>query len=65
MLESLRWQHMRNDSPWRDIMVVVGVTGLSGVLSVYFNLNEALYAFTRGGERYQIDELPISMLVPY
>ena len=63
MLESLRWQHMRNDSPWRDIMVVVGVTGLSGVLSVYFNLNEALYAFTRGGERYQIDELPISMLV--
>jgi len=63
MLESLRWQHMRNDSPWRDIMVVVGVTGLSVVLSVYFNLNEALYAFTRGGERYQIDELPISMLV--
>jgi two-component system sensor histidine kinase UhpB len=63
MLESLQWQHMKNDSPWRDIMVVVGVTGLSVVLSVYFNLNEALYTFTRGGEHYQIDELPIGMLV--
>jgi two-component system sensor histidine kinase UhpB len=63
MHEPPQWQRLTNDSPWRDIMVVVGVTGLSVVLSVYFNLNEALYAFTRRGERYQIDELPISVLV--
>ena len=63
MHEPLQWQRLTNDSTWRDIMVVVGVTALSVVLSVYLNLNEALYAFTRRGERYQIDELPITMLV--
>jgi two-component system, NarL family, sensor histidine kinase UhpB len=63
MRELLQWQHVTNDSSWRDIMVVIGVTALSIVCSVYFNLNESLYAFTRRGERYQIDELPIGMLV--
>jgi signal transduction histidine kinase len=50
-------------SPWRDIAVVIGVTVLSILLSVHFNLNEALYALTRGEERFQLDELPIGMLV--
>jgi len=50
-------------SPWRDLAVVIGITALSMLCSDYFNLNEALYAFTRGGERLQIDELPIGMLV--
>jgi two-component system sensor histidine kinase UhpB len=51
------------ESPWHDIVVVVAVTVLGFLLSVYFNLNEALYALTRRGERFQIDELPIGMLV--
>jgi two-component system sensor histidine kinase UhpB len=50
-------------SPWRDLAVVIAITTLSMLCSDYFNLNEALYAFTRGGERLQIDELPIGMLV--
>jgi two-component system sensor histidine kinase UhpB len=56
-------QHLTNQSPWRDIMVVIGVTALSIIVSAYFNLNEVLYTLTRRGERYQIDELPIGVLV--
>jgi two-component system sensor histidine kinase UhpB len=63
MRESQQWQPGRNESPWRDIVTVIGVTALSVIFSVYFNLNEALYALTRRGERYQLDELPIGMLV--
>jgi two-component system sensor histidine kinase UhpB len=43
----------------RDLIVVLGVTALSVVLSAHFNLNEALFAITRRGERLQLDELPI------
>jgi len=63
MREPPLWQHLMNQSPWRDIMVVIGITALSIIVSVYFNLNEALYTLTRRGERYQIDELPIGVLV--
>jgi two-component system sensor histidine kinase UhpB len=63
MREPPLWQHLTNQSPWRDIMVVIGVTALSIIVSVYFNLNEALYTLTRRGERYQLDELPIGVLV--
>jgi two-component system, NarL family, sensor histidine kinase UhpB len=49
--------------PWRDTAAVVAITGLSIAISVHFNLNEALYALTRRGERLQIDELPIGVLV--
>jgi two-component system sensor histidine kinase UhpB len=51
------------ESPWRDVAVVIGVTTLSILGSDYFNLNEALYALTRREERFQLDELPIGMLV--
>jgi two-component system, NarL family, sensor histidine kinase UhpB len=63
MRESLQWQHLTNESPWRDILAVIGVTALSVIISAHFNLNEALYALSRRGERYQLDELPIGMLV--
>lgn len=63
MREPLQWQHLTNESPWRDILAVIGVTALSVIVSAHFNLNEALYAFSRRGERYQLDELPIGMLV--
>jgi glucose-6-phosphate-specific signal transduction histidine kinase len=48
---------------WRDAVIVVAITALSIAVSVRFNLNEALYALTRRGERLQVDELPIGMLV--
>jgi two-component system sensor histidine kinase UhpB len=63
MRESLQWQHLTNESLWRDVVVVIGVTALSVIVSAHFNLNEALYALSRRGERYQLDELPIGMLV--
>lgn len=48
--------------PWWDIAVVIAVTALTLVLSVRFQLNEALYAATRHFEWFQADELPIAML---
>ena len=63
MRESLQWQHLTNESAWRDVLVVVAVSTLSVVVSSHFNLNEAIYALSRRGERYQLDELPIGMLV--
>jgi two-component system, NarL family, sensor histidine kinase UhpB len=51
------------ESPWRDVAVVIGITALGILCSDYFNLNEALYALTRREERFQIDELPIGVLV--
>lgn len=52
-----------HELPRRDIAVVIGITLLSIILSDYFDLNEALYAFTRRFERFQLDELPIGALV--
>jgi two-component system, NarL family, sensor histidine kinase UhpB len=46
-----------------DAAAVVAVTALSVLLAAHFNLNEAFYALTRRGEHFQIDELPIGMLV--
>jgi two-component system, NarL family, sensor histidine kinase UhpB len=47
----------------RDLIVVLGGTALSVVLSAHYNLNEALFALTRRGERLQLDELPIGGVV--
>jgi two-component system, NarL family, sensor histidine kinase UhpB len=48
---------------WRDTLLVIGITAVSFLMAAYFNLNETLYAFTRAGERFQLDELPVGMLV--
>src|SRR5271165_4361284 len=58
-----RLSHPTLELPWRDIAAVIGITLLSFILSVHFNLNESLYVLTRREERFQIDELPIGMLV--
>jgi signal transduction histidine kinase len=52
-----------HESPWRDLAVVIAITALSILIAGYFNLNEALFAVTRREERFQIDELPIGVLV--
>ncbi len=57
----MRMSH--RDPAWRDAAIVVAITALSIAVSARFNLNEALYALTRGGERLQIDELPVGVLV--
>ncbi len=51
------------DPAWRDVAIVVAITAVSIAVSVRFNLNEALYTLTRRGERLQLDELPIGLLV--
>lgn len=51
------------ESLWRDTALVVGITAASIILSAWFNLNERLYQITRHWEKFQIDELPIGMLV--
>jgi two-component system sensor histidine kinase UhpB len=47
----------------RDIAIVAGVTVVSVIGAAHFNLSEAVYAFSRAGERFQIDELPVGVLV--
>jgi two-component system, NarL family, sensor histidine kinase UhpB len=55
-----KWAH---ELPWRDVAIVIGVTGLSIAISARFDLNEKLYTLTRRWERFQIDELYMGMLV--
>ncbi len=43
----------------RDALVVVGFAALVGFLAGHFELSERLYALTRHGEHYQLDEWPL------
>jgi two-component system, NarL family, sensor histidine kinase UhpB len=54
---------MARESPWLDAAVVIAITALTLVLSAHFELNEALYSLTRRWEHFQVDELPLGMLV--
>ncbi len=51
-------RHREIPVPWRDALIVIAVTVGAAVLSVHFNLNEALQRFTAPWERIQLDELP-------
>ena len=46
-----------------ETAAVIAVTVVSLVLSAHFQLTEALYALTRRLEYFQLDELPIGLLV--
>ncbi|MBC8746221.1 two-component system sensor histidine kinase UhpB [Paraburkholderia sp. WC7.3g] len=48
---------------WRDVGWVVGVTVLAAVLGAAFDVSEKAYRFTRGMERFQLDELPGTLFV--
>jgi signal transduction histidine kinase len=48
---------------WRDLAWVVAVTALAGGLGAAFDLSERAYRFTRGMERFQLDELPATLCV--
>src|SRR5277367_3097209 len=54
---------MSRESAWRDTAIIAGVTAASIIVSARFNLNERLYGITRHWEQFQVDELPIGMLV--
>jgi two-component system sensor histidine kinase UhpB len=54
---------LTHESPARDAAIVIGLTLLGIIVSVHFNLSEALYTLTRHWEFLQIDELPLAMLV--
>ncbi|MCC8397009.1 histidine kinase [Paraburkholderia sp. MMS20-SJTR3] len=48
---------------WRDLTWVVALTVLAAALGAAFDLSEKLYRFTRGLERFQLDELPGTLFV--
>ncbi|KXU83040.1 histidine kinase [Paraburkholderia monticola] len=48
---------------WRDLGCVLAVTVLAAALGATFDLSEKAYRFTRGMERFQLDELPGTLLV--
>jgi two-component system sensor histidine kinase UhpB len=54
---------MARELLWRDTAFIVAITAASIIFAARFNLNERLYGFTRHWEQFQIDELPIGMLV--
>jgi two-component system sensor histidine kinase UhpB len=47
---------------WRDLGWVAAVTVVVAVLGAAFDLSEKAYRFTRGMERFQLDELPGALL---
>jgi PAS domain S-box-containing protein len=51
----------RNREVARDLLVVGVLTGLTFVLSAAFELREYLTELTRPLERYQLDELPVTL----
>jgi len=46
-----------------DALAVIGVTALSIIVAAHFQITETLYALTRRWEYFQLDELPIGLLV--
>lgn len=48
---------------WRDFAWVAGLTGLAFLFAATFELGEHLYRWTRGFERFQLDELPVVLCV--
>jgi two-component system, NarL family, sensor histidine kinase UhpB len=54
---------VNDEWPWLDIAAVIVITVLTILVSAHFELNEALYSVTRRWEHFQVDELPLGMLV--
>jgi two-component system, NarL family, sensor histidine kinase UhpB len=47
----------------RDLALVAVATAAFALFSVYFELSETVFNWTRARERYQLDELPLVLLV--
>lgn len=50
-------------SVWRDLALVFAITLLAAVLFATFDFSERAYRWTRSAERFQLDELPPTLLV--
>jgi two-component system, NarL family, sensor histidine kinase UhpB len=48
---------------WRDLAWILAFTVLAWALGAKFDFSEKLYRWTRGFERYQVDELPATLCV--
>ncbi len=48
---------------WRDCAIVLVVTLIAGALFARFDFSEYAYRLTRSAERFQLDELPPTLLV--
>ncbi|WP_241024710.1 ATP-binding protein [Burkholderia sp. Ac-20365] len=48
---------------WRDFLCVVVLTVIVGVLCSAFDVSELAYRWSRRAERYQLDELPVTLFV--
>jgi signal transduction histidine kinase len=51
-----------DELPWRDAVLVIGITVLALLISMQFQLSEGLYAVTRRWESLQVDEWPVGLL---
>lgn len=60
---ALSMSHVTQQWPRNDALAVIGVTALSIIVAAHFQLTETLYALTRRWEYFQLDELPIGLLV--
>ncbi|SAK73401.1 two-component hybrid sensor and regulator [Caballeronia catudaia] len=48
---------------WRDLACVLGATIVAGALFARFDFSELAYRWTRSAERFQLDELPPTLVV--
>ncbi|MEM5338290.1 ATP-binding protein [Paraburkholderia azotifigens] len=48
---------------WRDFLCVVVLTVIVGALCSTFDVSELAYRWSRRAERYQLDELPVTLFV--
>ncbi|WP_062610946.1 ATP-binding protein [Caballeronia calidae] len=48
---------------WRDLACVLAVTSIAGALFARFDFSEFAYRWTRSAERFQVDELPPTLVV--
>jgi signal transduction histidine kinase len=48
---------------WRDFLCVVVLTLIVGALCSIFDVSELAYRWSRRAERYQLDELPVTLFV--
>jgi two-component system, NarL family, sensor histidine kinase UhpB len=53
----------RDLSVWRDLLVAAAIAVSCALLAAHFNLQEAVYAYTRRWETLQLDELPVAIFI--
>jgi signal transduction histidine kinase len=55
------WSFPLRSAAWRDIACVVVLTAIAAVLCSTFDVSELTYRWTRSVERFQLDELPVTL----